>query len=104
MVECARKHIDIRDREVHSFCASWRDDMSGAPGEEQPAELHGFDNETAERCNALLNNRAVANNEARFGGTARIQFLPNSGIRPLVYVFIRSTLQVEAAEDQRAHG
>src|ERR1700686_3986385 len=104
MVECARKHIDIRGREVHSVCASGRVDMSCIACEEQLAELHRFDNETAERGNALLNNRAVAHNETRFSGTARIQLLPISGIRPLVYVFIRCTLQVEAAEDQRAPG
>ena len=78
--------------------------MSGIAGEEQPAELHRFDDKATERRNALLNNRAIANNEARFGGTPRIQLLPDSGIRPLVEVFIGSALQVEPAEDQRAHG
>ena len=92
----------VGDREIEPFCAGWRHNMRGVASQKQTAKLHGFHHKAAHAGDALLNHGTFGKTPA---GTrqARMQFLPNAFIGPVLNIFVGITLQIKATQLRCSH-
>src|SRR4029079_5142728 len=70
--------------------------------QKQPAVLHGLDDKTAHRRNALLQHRAFLQ-LARATETL-VQFIPDALVGPVLDFLVMIALQVETGQRRRPHG
>src|SRR5262249_10186440 len=95
---------DVGNGEVESFGAGGRNDVGGVAGEEEAAELHGFNDEAAHAGDGFLRDGAFGELPAVVRGEAFVEFGPDAGGRPEGQVFIGRALEIEAADFGRTHG
>ncbi len=77
--------------------------MGGVSCQKQTTVLHRLDHVAPHARDAFLQDPAFVQVPILAAGQARLQLLPNSIVGPLLEVFVRSTLQVQARDLRRTH-
>src|SRR5579883_215617 len=101
--QAARQYAGVRNGKIHAFCAGRGHDMSRIAQQKQLAELHRLGHKTSHGSNALLKDRPVLQHKSLMSGHPDTQFLPNSLVGPILYLFVWFALQIKTRDFRSAH-
>jgi hypothetical protein len=101
-LEAAMQVVDVRNCEIEALGPGRRHDMSGVPGEEQPAMTHRLGDEASQRGDGLLDRGTRDDLVGQLLREPRLQLLPKPFVGLCWEIGVRRTLDVVARQLRRA--